>query len=59
MEKLKPHYDLKKVKSLLCSEETRETTRISREGAVSLGYMDEDDMVSLIETLTSRLFLSQ
>ena len=56
MEKLKPHYDLKKVKSLLCSEQTREVTRTSREGAVSLGYMDVEDMVSIIETLTRRHF---
>jgi len=56
MEKLKPHYDLKKVKSLLCSEETRDVTRTSREGAVSLGYMDVEDMVSIVEILTPKHF---
>ena len=56
MEKLKPHYDLKKVKSLLCSEETREVTRTSREGAVSLGYMDVESMLSVIENLTQKHF---
>jgi hypothetical protein len=56
MEKLKPHYDLKKVKSLLCSEETREVTRISREGAVSLGYMGVEDMVSIIKIITPKHF---
>jgi motility quorum-sensing regulator/GCU-specific mRNA interferase toxin len=56
MEKRKPHYDLKMVKSLLCSEETRQITQTSRKGAVFLGYMDELDMVSLIETITSRNF---
>ena len=56
MEKLKPHYDLKKIKSLLCSEETREVTRTSREGAVFLGYMDVESMLSAIENLTQKHF---
>ncbi len=56
MEKFKPHYDLKKVKSLLCSEETRLVTQTSQEGAVSLGYMDVEDMVSIIGNLTQKSF---
>ena len=56
MEKLKPHYDLKKVKSLLCSEQTIEVTQTSREGAVSLGYMDVENMVSIVQILTPKHF---
>ena len=56
VEKRKPHYDLKKIKSLLCSEESREVTRISREGAVALGYMDEEEMLAVIDSLTQRHF---
>ena len=56
LQKLKPHYDLKKIKSLLCSEESREVTRISREGAVALGYMDVEEMLAIIDTLTQKHF---
>jgi motility quorum-sensing regulator/GCU-specific mRNA interferase toxin len=56
VEKRRPHYDLKKVKFLLCSEESREVTRISREGAVALGYMDEDEMLAIIDTLAHKDF---
>ena len=56
MEKSKPHYDLKKVKAMLCSEETREITQTSRQGAVALGYMDAEDMLSVVEDLTRRHF---
>lgn len=56
MEKLKPHYDLNKVKALLCSEQTRDVTRTSREGAVAVGYMDVEDMVSVIQILTQKHF---
>jgi motility quorum-sensing regulator/GCU-specific mRNA interferase toxin len=56
MEKLKPHYELKRIKSLLCAEESREITRISREGAVALGYMDVEEMLAIIDTLTQKHF---
>ena len=56
MEKRRPNYDLKKIKSLLCSEHTRTITDSSRDGAVPLGYMDDEDMISVIETLTNANF---
>ncbi len=56
VEKLKPHYALKKIKSLLCSEESREVTRTSQRGAVPLGYMDVEEMLAIIDTLTQRHF---
>ena len=56
VEKLRPHYALKKIKSLLCSEESREVTRTSREGAVALGYMDVEEMLAIIDTLTQKNF---
>jgi len=56
MEKRKPNYDLKKIKTLLSSERTREVTRLSQRGAVSLGYMDVESMLSVIENLTQKHF---
>lgn len=56
MEKRRPHYDLKRIKSLLCSEDTRYVTQLSRNGAVPLGHMDDEDMISVIETLTPANF---
>lgn len=56
MEKRKPHYDLKKIKALLCSENTRIITDLSRDSAVPLGYMDDQDMISVIEPLNNANF---
>ena len=56
MEKLKPHYEFNRIKSLLCAEESREITRTSREGAVALGYMDVEEMLAIIDTLTQKHF---
>jgi motility quorum-sensing regulator/GCU-specific mRNA interferase toxin len=56
MQKRKPHYDLKKIKSLLYFEETREVTQTSRQAAASLGYMEVDDMILIIGTLTRKHF---
>jgi len=56
MEKFKPHYELRKIKALFCSEDTREVTQTSRVGAASLGYMDVEDMLSIIELLTGKHF---
>jgi hypothetical protein len=56
MEKLKPNYDLKQIKVLLSSEHTRDVTGLSRRGAVSLGYMDVESMLSVIENLTQKHF---
>lgn len=51
MEKRKPHYDLKTFKVLFASVSTRIITREARRNAVTLGYMDEDDMVAVINKL--------
>jgi motility quorum-sensing regulator/GCU-specific mRNA interferase toxin len=56
MEKLKRHYELKKIKSLLCAEESREITRTSRMGAAALGYMAVEEMLTIIDTLTQKHF---
>ena len=56
MEKLKPNYDLKKIKALLSSEYTRDVTGSSQRGAVFLGYMDVESMLSVIEKLTQKHF---
>ncbi len=56
MEKLKRHYDLKKIKSLLCAEESREITRTSRKGAAALGCMAVEEMLTIIDTLTQKHF---
>ncbi|MDZ7700062.1 MAG: type II toxin-antitoxin system MqsR family toxin [Deltaproteobacteria bacterium] len=45
MEKRKPHYDLKTIKKFLGSTSTRIITQAARRGAVSVGYMDEDDIL--------------
>ena len=51
MEKRKPHYDLKTFKVLFASVSTRIITKKARSNAVTLGYMNEDDMVSVIDQL--------
>jgi motility quorum-sensing regulator/GCU-specific mRNA interferase toxin len=56
MEKRKPNYDLNKIKSLLSSEDTREVSGLSRRGAVSVGCMDAESMLSVIEKLTRKHF---
>ena len=56
MEKLKPHYDLTGLKKLLSKQATRHVTRVARRGAVDLGYMDDEAMVSVIHKLCSGHF---
>jgi len=56
VEKFKPHYDLKRIRFLLYSEESREITPTSRKGAVPLGYMDVEGMLAIVETLTRKHF---
>jgi motility quorum-sensing regulator / GCU-specific mRNA interferase toxin len=51
MEKRKRHYDLKTIKNLLGSVSTRIITQTARKGAASVGYMDEDDMLSAVNRL--------
>ena len=56
MEKFKPHYSLEHIKALLGDAKTRTITRLSRQGAVALGYMDDEDMVSIVARLSQEHF---
>ncbi|WP_435549792.1 type II toxin-antitoxin system MqsR family toxin [Desulfobacterium sp. N47] len=56
MEKRKPHYDLNKFKELFCSVETRFITAAARKGAVTMGYMDEEGIIAVINRLCSEHF---
>jgi len=56
MVKRKPHYDLKKIKKLLCDEETRDITQTSRKGAVALGYMSVESMLLIINGVEKKNF---
>jgi motility quorum-sensing regulator/GCU-specific mRNA interferase toxin len=56
MEKRKPHYDLKKLKKLFSNEAPRFITATAQKGAAALGYMDEDDIVEVINKLCSQHF---
>jgi motility quorum-sensing regulator/GCU-specific mRNA interferase toxin len=51
MEKRKPHYDLKMFKVLFASASTRLITQAAKKNAVSLGVMDESDMVAIVNQL--------
>jgi motility quorum-sensing regulator / GCU-specific mRNA interferase toxin len=52
MEKRKPHHDLKSFKLLFASSSTRLITQESRKNAVSLGYMDGEDLAKAIDKLS-------
>lgn len=56
MEKRKPHYDLKTLKKFFNNEATRIITQVARQGAVTLGYMDEEAIAEVIEKLCSQHF---
>lgn len=56
MEKRKPHYELQKIKKFFSRSVTRVITKIARKGAVSLGYMDEEDILIVIGRLGSDHF---
>jgi motility quorum-sensing regulator / GCU-specific mRNA interferase toxin len=51
MEKRKPHYELKTIRKFFGSPSTRIITQTARRGAVSVGYMDEDDILLVINRL--------
>jgi motility quorum-sensing regulator/GCU-specific mRNA interferase toxin len=55
-EKRKPHYVLSILKELFCSEKTRHITGLAHKGAVAMGYMDDDDMPTVIGKLCSEHF---
>lgn len=46
--KEKPSYNLVKLQELLKKEETRAITKSARQGAVSLGYADDEEMVRTV-----------
>jgi motility quorum-sensing regulator/GCU-specific mRNA interferase toxin len=56
MEKRKPHYDLKKLKNLFANEASRVITATAQKGAAAEGYMDEDDIVEVVNKLYSQHF---
>jgi motility quorum-sensing regulator/GCU-specific mRNA interferase toxin len=51
MEKRKPHYDLKKFKKLFSGPKSRVITRAAQKGAASIGYMDMDDIQTVLKKL--------
>jgi motility quorum-sensing regulator/GCU-specific mRNA interferase toxin len=55
-EKQKPHYVLSKLKAFFECRTTRHITAITHKGAVSMGYMDDDDIQSVISRLCSEHF---
>lgn len=55
-EKRKPHYVLSVLKELFRSEKTRHITRLAHKGAVAMGYMDDDDMLTVVGKLGSEHF---
>ena len=55
-EKRKPHYVLSTFKVLFRSEKTRHITQLAHKGAVTMGYMDDDDIQSIINRLCSENF---
>lgn len=56
MEKRTPHYDLKKLKKLFSNEATRLITATAWKGAAAEGYMDEDDIVEVVNKLCMQHF---
>jgi len=56
MEKRKPHYDFNKLKQLFINKATRVITKTAQKGAAALGYMDEEDIVEVINKLGSQHF---
>ena len=56
VEKRKPHYDIKKLKKFFARESTRMITKTAQKGAASLGYMDEEDIIEVINKLFAQHF---
>ncbi|MBW1778124.1 MAG: type II toxin-antitoxin system MqsR family toxin [Deltaproteobacteria bacterium] len=57
MEKRRPHYPLETFKRLFFSERSRIITQTAREGAVTMGYMDDDDIMAVISRLGTKQFV--
>lgn len=56
MEKKKCHYGLKKLQKFFSSKATRIITKTAQKGAVSIGYMNETDIVGVINKLCPQHF---
>ncbi len=56
MEKRKPHYGLDRFRELFRRESTRVITATAYKGAVSMGIMDENDILAVIDRLYSQHF---
>jgi len=55
-EKQKPHYKLSDFKTLFRCESTRFITATAHKGAVSAGYMTDEDILNVIDQLCSEHF---
>jgi len=55
-DKHRPHYVLSFLKELFRSKKTRHITGLAHKGAVAMGYMDDDDMLTVIGNLCSEHF---
>lgn len=56
MEKQTPYHELDKFKKLFGRSETRVITTTAQKGAAAMGYMDEDDIETVIGRLDSGHF---
>ncbi|MFA5354614.1 MAG: type II toxin-antitoxin system MqsR family toxin [Thermodesulfovibrionales bacterium] len=56
MVKRKPHYDLRHLKELLNNQSSRIIRDIAIQNAVSIGYANVDEMLSVINNLCSQHF---
>ena len=55
-EKRKPHYVLSTLKVLFRNEKTRHITDLAYKGAVTMGYMDDEDIQSIIKQICPEHF---
>ncbi|MEW6187383.1 MAG: type II toxin-antitoxin system MqsR family toxin [Thermodesulfobacteriota bacterium] len=56
MEKRKPHYDLKTIKRLFNAVSTRIIRQTAQKNAATIGYMNEVDLLSVVNRLCSDYF---
>jgi len=56
MSSLKPTYDLLQIKKILCDSASVYITTVAFRGAVELGYMDEEAIISVLEDLGNEDF---
>jgi motility quorum-sensing regulator/GCU-specific mRNA interferase toxin len=55
-EKRTPHYVLSKIKAFFTCKRTRYITDLAHKGAAAMGYMDDDDIQTVIGRLCSEHF---